>query len=58
MIVIGVATVVSGVLLIGLPMYWQPGEGQLMLMMYTGVLRSLLLVVFEFIHKYWLGLRE
>jgi hypothetical protein len=58
MIVVGVVTIVSGVLLIGLPMYWQAGDGELTLMVYTGVLWALMIVALGFLHEYWLGRRE
>lgn len=58
MIVVAAVTLVAGVLLVGLPIYWQAGDGDITLIVYTGTLWALLIVVLGFVHERWLLLKE
>lgn len=53
---IGIVSIVfvSFILLAGLPMYAEPGDGELTLFSYTAVIWGVVIIACGFIYEYWL----
>lgn len=53
---IGIASlvIISFILLAGLPIYAEPGDGELTLFSYTSIIWGLVIITCGFIYEYWL----
>ncbi|MFC7157171.1 hypothetical protein ACFQPA_17190 [Halomarina halobia] len=53
MMVTAALVLISWILLTGLPIYWQSGDGELTLFTYTSVLWGVVIIVLGFVYEYW-----
>jgi hypothetical protein len=54
MIVTAALVLTSWILLTGLPIYWETGDGELTLFAYTSVLWGVVIVALGFVYEYWI----